>query len=137
MASTIALLLGVAYSVMNLFNVQLSDLYGNYFATVIIHAVGLVCIVPFLIRSGRKEKCKSPWLYSGGILGIVTVMACNLSIPYIGVTVSLVLTLLGQFAASMVIDHFGLLGFQQYRVNKKKIISIGLIVIGAAVMMLW
>ena len=137
MASTIAVLLGVAYSVMNLFNVQLSELYGNYMATVIIHAVGLVCILPFLFVNRKKGTCKSPWLYTGGALGVVTVIACNLSIQYTGVTVTLVLSLLGQFAASMIIDHFGLLGFQKYRINSKKTISVALIVAGAVVMMLW
>lgn len=137
MASFLGVLNGFLYSIMNLFNAQLSTLYGNYLATVIIHVVGLLCVIPFAIVKRRTGKGAPWWMYAGGALGIITVLASNLGIQYTGVTVTLVLALLGQMAASTIIDHFGLFGFKQYKINKKKVISLVLIACGAAVMILW
>ena len=38
---------GALLSIMNTMNAQLSELYGNWASTVMIHAVGLIVLLPF------------------------------------------------------------------------------------------
>ena len=57
---------GALLSVMNLFNAQLSAVYGNWGSTVMIHAVGLLVLLPLAFTWGRP-KGHAPWyLYGGG-----------------------------------------------------------------------
>ena len=108
---------GALLSIMNLMNAQLSAIYGNWAATVMIHLVGLAVLCPFSFGWGRS-KGRAPWyLYGGGLIGIVTVACCNVGISGIGVTANLVLMLLGQLICSTIIDQFGLLGARTVRLS--------------------
>lgn len=128
---------GALLSIMNMMNGQLSGIYGNWGATVIIHTLGLLCVLP-LAFSWAKRRRKAPWyLYGGGFMGIVTVMFVNLSIGVVGVTINLVLMLLGQVVCAAVFDHFGLFSFPKLRLNRLKVIAILVIAIGCACMVIW
>ena len=108
---------GALLSVMNLFNAQLSAVYCNWGSTVLIHAVGLLVLLPLAFTWGRP-KGHAPWyLYGGGLIGIVTVTCCNLAIGGIGVTANLVIMLLGQLTCSTLIDQFGLFGARQVKLS--------------------
>lgn len=129
-------LYGAMLSVMNTFNAQLSGLYGNWGATVMIHVSGLLVLLPFAFTWGRRRG-NAPWyLYAGGLIGIATVVFCNLGISGVGVTANLVLMLLGQLVCSTVIDQFGLLGARVVRVNRGKILALFIMAIGCAAMLL-
>lgn len=128
---------GALLSIMNLMNAQLSAIYGNWAATVMIHLVGLAVLFPFSFGWGRS-KGRAPWyLYGGGLIGIVTVACCNVGISGIGVTANLVLMLLGQLICSTIIDQFGLLGARTVRLSWGRALSLGVIAIGDLVMLLW
>ncbi len=139
MPAVLGVLTGTMFSIMNLFNAQLGQLYGDTYATVLIHIVGLICVLPFTIRCFKNgAKSKAPlWMYIGGALGIITVLTSNLGIMTVGVTVTLVLALLGQLICSMVIDRFGFFGFEKFPFKKEKALSILLIALGAVVMIVW
>lgn len=127
---------GILLSVMNTFNARLSELYGNWGATVMIHLVGLAVLTPPAFTWG-KRRGRAPWyLYSGGLIGIVTVVFVNVGVSGIGVTANLVLMLLGQVACSAMIDHFGFFGARICRVNQDKIIAFALMLLGCAAMLL-
>lgn len=128
---------GALLSVMNLFNAQLSGLYGNWGATVMIHGVGLIVLLPLAFTWGRK-KGRAPWyLYAGGPIGIMTVACCNVGISGIGVTANLVLMLLGQLTCSTIIDQFGLFGTRVTKLTLPRLASLGVIAAGDLVMLLW
>ncbi|HWR23926.1 MAG TPA: DMT family transporter [Feifaniaceae bacterium] len=140
MAGVLSILSGILISVMMLFNGQLSEAYGNAFATVLIHAVGLLCIGAWLMikKQGLKHTLSEPrHLYLGGVIGIATVMLTNLTFSHLGVSLTLVLSLLGQVTVSLVIDSAGLLGAKKVRFEKKKLIGVGLVAAGAAMMLLF
>ena len=140
MARFLSILSGILISVMMLFNGQLSEAYGNALATVLIHAVGLLGIGAWLIvkKQSLKHTLGEPWhLYVGGVIGIVTVMLTNLTFLHLGVSLTLVLSLLGQVVISLVIDAAGLLGAKKVRFEKKKLIGVGLVAAGAVVMLLF
>lgn len=128
---------GALLSVMNLFNAQLSAVYGNWGSTVMIHAVGLLVLLPLAFTWGRP-KGHAPWyLYGGGLIGIVTVTCCNLAIGGIGVTANLVIMLLGQLTCSTLIDQFGLFGARQVKLSAARLVSLLVIAAGDLVMLLW
>ena len=115
---------GALLSVMNPFNAQLSAVYGNWGSTVMIHAVGLLVLLPLAFTWGRS-KGHAPWyLYGGGLIGIVTVTCCNLAIGGIGVTANLVIMLLGQLTCSTLIDQFGLFGARQVKLSAARLVSL-------------
>ena len=128
---------GALLSIMNLMNAQLSAIYGNWAATVMIHLVGLAVLFPFSFGWGRSKGRASWYLYGGGLIGIVTVACCNVGISGIGVTANLVLMLLGQLICSTIIDQFGLLGARTVRLSWGRALSLGVIAIGDLVMLLW
>ncbi len=137
MPAVLGAVVGLMYSVMNLFNAQLSQTYGNSFATVLIHIAGLICVLPLTIKHLLKKQHAPLWMHLGGVLGIFTVITSNLGVTTLGVTVTLSLTLLGQMACSMVFDQFGLWGFVKTKFKWEKAVSLTLIGLGVAVMMLW
>ncbi len=131
---------GILISVMLLFNGQLSGAYGNAFATVLIHITGLVGISMWLAvkKQSLRHTLKEPkHLYLGGIIGVSTVLLTNLTFAHLGVSLTLVLSLLGQIVVSLVIDGAGLLGAKKVQFEKKKLIGVGLVAAGAVLMLLF
>ena len=64
----------------------------------------------------------SPWWYwIGGTMGAFFVTATVILAPRIGGGAMIALTLAGQVAASMALDHFGLLGFPHIAFDGKRL----------------
>lgn len=140
MTEFLSILSGILVSVMLLFNGQLSGVYGNALATVLIHVIGLIGIGAWLAikRQGLRQTLKEPkHLYLGGIIGIATVMLTNLTFIHLGVSLTLVLSLLGQIVISLVIDGTGLLGAKKIRFEKKKLIGVALVAGGSMLMLVF
>ena len=128
---------GVMIAVMILVNGQLSTAWGSWAAAVIIHLVGLgVLLVIFLLRRENPFVRRGMrWgLYLGGAVGAVTTVLTNMATPQIGVSATLALGLLGQTAASAVIDGFGLLGARKARPRVRTALGMALIAAGIWVM---
>lgn len=137
MNNLISTFIGGSIAVMIMFNGTLSNAYGNYTSTVIIHIVGLFSIIIVLIISKSKIRIHNGiplYLYSAGIIGVFTVLFTNLSFSNLGVSITLALGLLGQSVSSIVIDHFGLLQMKVVKFEKKKYIGLFIITFGIFVM---
>lgn len=127
---------GALLPIMNLFNAELSVVYGNWAASVMIHLVGLFVLAPFALTWGRR-RAPAPWYCClGGLIGILTVVFVNVGVSGVGVTGNLVLMLLGQVACSAAVDHFGLLGASVHRINRWKTLAIAVMACGCGVMMM-
>lgn len=140
MAEFLSILSGILISVMLLFNGQLAGTYGNALATVLIHIVGLVAVGIWLAvkKQSLRHTLREPGhLYLGGVIGVATVLLTNLTFAHLGVSTTLVLSLLGQIIASLVIDTAGLLGAKKLAFEKKKLVGIALVTAGAALMLLF
>lgn len=70
------------------------------------------------------------WIWTGGILGAFYVASCVILANKVGAVSMLALILAGQIITSLVLDHFGLLGYQVQPVTMMKIIGIILIIAG-------
>lgn len=114
-------------------NGSLTNFYGTYIATIIIHFVGLMFITIYLKIKGESflPKERLPLYYFlGGVIGVGTTVFNNIAIGTLSISAILALSLFGQSVTSIVIDHFGLMGMPVERFNKKKIIGLIFVLIG-------
>ena len=135
----LAILSGMIITIMNVFNGQLSFYYGEYLAIVIIHLIGLITLIMILII--KKEKItfqnRIPLiLYSGGMIGVFTVLFNVMTVQSLGASLLTVLGLLGQMITSIILEYNGWLGIAQSKLNSKQLMSLMIIIIGIGVMML-
>lgn len=135
----ISVLTGIILAIMIALNGNLGNATGNYVSSVIIHFVGLIGIIIVLIVTKSKIKNLKGipfYMFSGGLIGILTVLSTNISFSNLGVSLTVSLALLGQLITSIVIDHFGYFGLTVTRFEKKKTIGFGIIILGIYVMAL-
>lgn len=98
--------------------------------------VGTVALGAVLLATGQgipwnKAWAASPWWYwIGGTLGAFFVAATVVLAPRIGAGAMVAFTLTGQLAASMLLDHFGLLGFPHIAFDGKRLLGVGLLAVG-------
>ena len=132
----LSLLAGVLISVMVAFNGGLTELYGVYLATVIIHLAGLVLItIITLVKREKPFSRRHAWyLYLGGAMGVFTTVANNLAFGRISISAMLALSLLGESVTGLVVDQFGLMGMPTHPFVKHKLIGLALILGGIAAM---
>jgi len=128
----LSLLMGVLISAMVAFNGGLTERYGVYSATVMIHVVGLLIIIAIVCVKREKFFPKRfPWyLYLGGAIGVLTTVFNNLSFGRISVSAILALGLLGQSLTGLAVDRYGLFGMKKYPLTKDKLLGLALIVVG-------
>lgn len=142
MNKSISLLVGGLIATMILFNGTLSESIGNYSALVIIHLVGFISLVIYMIIKGQtlrltgKEtnKLLPIFLYTAGLVGVFTVLFTNISFNAIGASLTLALGLMGQSVVSILIDHFGLMGMKTHQFKAKKLIGLTIITLGIVIM---
>ena len=71
------------------------------------------------------------WAWLGGLIGASYIIATLELGPKLGAALLLALILAGQMTASLVVDHFGLLGFPQHPINVPRLAGAVLLVVGA------
>lgn len=108
-------------------------------ATVASLLVSLIVITPVLIamRAGTPDLGRAAsgpwWLWIGGIAGVAYITAALILTPRLGAANFIVCVVAGQVVASLVIDHFGLMGLAQKPANLARIAGVALIVAGMLV----
>lgn len=137
MYNLLAVVIGACMAIMIPMNGILSEMTGNYKASVIIHTIGLVAIILVLCITKSKigfQKGIPIYLYSAGAIGVFTVLFMSMSFSALGVSMTIALSLLGQSITSIVIDHFGLLGMKVMKFEQKKLIGLLFISSGIIIM---
>ena len=128
-----SIIAGILTSSMITVNGNLTNFYGSYTASVIIHFIGLIGLTLYLIikKQAFIPKERLPFYYFlGGAIGVGTTVFNNMAFGTLSVSAILALTLLGQSITSIIIDHFGLLGMPVERFNKKKLFGLSFVLIG-------
>jgi transporter family-2 protein len=139
MAQGLSVLAGILISVMVVINGQLTETYGIYSATVMIHVVGLLFISTLVAvkRKSLKPAKKLPfYFYLGGAVGVGTVVFNNMAFGHISISAILALGLLGQILTSLVVDQFGFFNMARHPFSARKLPGIALVIVGIACM-LW
>lgn len=132
-----AVFIGILVSLMVLCNGMLAQYYGNSTSLVILHSVGLINIIIYLVLKKEKLRInrKIPfYLFLGGAVGVILVSFNNLCFQAIGVSLTIALGLFGQTFMSIVVDHLGLFGMKKHPFNINKLVGLSLIFIGIFVM---
>lgn len=131
-----ALIAGMALPTQFSINAQLRTLVGSpILASTISFIVGSIAllILSFFSQGTKFNKVwiEAPWwIWTGGLLGAFYVVATIILIPRIGAASTVAFILTGQILASVLIDHFGLLGVQIQPVTLYKLIGVSFIIIG-------
>jgi bacterial/archaeal transporter family-2 protein len=73
-------------------------------------------------------------LYLGGVFGFIIIASLAFVFPRIGAAYAIALMVGGQCIAALVIDHFGLMGMPPDPLTAQRVIGVGLVAAGAAVM---
>ena len=85
--------------------------------------------------SGTFFPPETPWsYYVGGLCGFAVILSLALAFPRIGAGVAIALVVLGQGAAALAIDHFGLLGMPTEPVTVARIA--GLVLVGGGIVLI-
>ena len=135
--SVIAFFIGILLPVQVGVNVELArHIHSPVFAALISFLVGSIC----LIFSAVVMKTPFPtwvnvismpsWLWTGGLIGALVVLGSILAGPKIGALSLVSLLLAGQLIASIIIDHYGWLGFSFHKMNFQSLLGVILLVGG-------
>ena len=81
---------------------------------------------PSLERAGAAPW----WVWVGGLLGAFYVLGSVVTGPKLGAATLVALILAGQAAASLTVDHFGLVGFEENPITPGRIAGIALVAAG-------
>jgi transporter family-2 protein len=80
--------------------------------------------------SGEKLAGAPWWVWIGGILGAFYVLGSVVTAPKLGAATLVALILAGQAVASLTVDHFGLVGFDENPVTPGRLLGIALVAAG-------
>jgi transporter family-2 protein len=131
-----ALAIGAAVAAQAPLNSQLGRHVGGLPATTIALGISFLCLFALTLIAGElagfKDLGKPPLhvLIGGGIVGALYVGSIVWTVRALGVTGLSVVTLAGQFAAALAIDHFGWLGVDRSEVTVAKLAGVALVAAG-------
>ncbi|MNQ74625.1 hypothetical protein D3C85_893890 [compost metagenome] len=137
MPLSIAVLAGAAVPFQAGSNAALGRALGHpLWATVTSLAVSLLLVLPVLLAMRPSlpafgNAVQGPWwLWFGGIAGVIYITAALMLTPRLGAASFIVCVIAGQMLSSLLIDHFGLMGFTEKPANIGRIAGVLLMVAG-------
>jgi bacterial/archaeal transporter family-2 protein len=120
-------------------NAQLAAWLGSPVrATFVSFAVGtallLVAVALFSrgVAEGRDLGAAPWWVWVGGLLGAFYVLGSVVTAPKLGAAALFAFILAGQAVASLAVDHFGWVGFDENPITPGRLLGIALVAAGVA-----
>ena len=133
----IGLLVGITMTIQGILNTALANrvgVYGSVFIGVVIN-FSLITLIMLITPGSFPIRNLPGWnkwyLYLGGVLGIFILTAIIIILPRLGATRGFIYIIGGQLVASIIFDHFGLLGMEKAPLNPIKLLGILFFVVGA------
>lgn len=130
----IAFAAGFGLIVQTGFNMALRTSLGHAaLASLVNFLVGTLGLAAVLLATrvawpARGALAATPaWAWFGGLLGAFYVTAITVVGPRLGATLLLALTVLGQLVASVIVDHYGWLGFPQHTLTYTRVLGVMLL----------
>jgi transporter family-2 protein len=124
---------GATMSVQAGINVQLQQHWAGspVLAAAVSFAVGtlalLVYVLVMRIPIPPLPAKITPWHWAGGFLGAYLVSVTVYVAPRLGATTMVALVLAGQVGVSLLLDHFGLVGYAQKAVTWQRLVGVALV----------
>jgi len=109
-------------------------------AAVVNFVVGLIALGAVAAAAGSRWTPGSAsvvpaWAWFGGVLGALYVACTTVLGPRLGAAALLSLTLAGQMAAALVVDHYGVIGFPQAPITPARLLGAALLLAGVLLIM--
>lgn len=134
----LAILAGAALPVQTGVNSTLRGTVGHpLWATIISFGVGALTVGALLLILRVPVPLELPplgWKWLGGSLGVIYVCLSLILAPRLGAASLVATVVAGQLVTSVVLDHFGWLGFPQHLVSAPRLL--GAVLLGAGVWLL-
>ena len=137
----LAVLVGLFLPVQAGVNAQLRLALGHPLTTALVSfLVGAVAlaILAMIARvpvpTARAVAEVPAWQWIGGLLGAVYIAAAVILAPRLGAATMIASVVAGQMLASLVLDHFGWIGFTQHPASGARVAGVVLIVAGVLLM---
>lgn len=134
---TVAIAVGAAVPMQSAVNAQMGrtlghPLYGALANTSVATLILLALALAFRVQAPKLGDAASGpwWLWSGGLVGAAFVFGALFVAPRIGAASFAAATIFGTVAASLLIDHFGLLGFPLQPVSLARLAGAGCVLAG-------
>jgi transporter family-2 protein len=135
-ALVVALVIGGVVALQGPLNSQLARSVGGLPATTVALGISFVSVLLLAVSLGQIGQLgdigQAPWytIVGGGLVGGLFVASIVWTIRALGVTGLSAATLAGQFAAALVIDHFGWLGVEKSPITVSKLAGVALLAAG-------
>lgn len=134
--AALALLAGIATTLQASANAGLSQRVGLGAALVLNTLIVLAGALVFFVARGPHANffpAGTPWaLYIGGACGFVIILCLAFVFPKIGAAWAIALVVLGQSAAALAIDHYGLLGMPKDPITLPRVAGLALLALGVS-----
>jgi transporter family-2 protein len=136
-----ALLAGAMLPIQFGINAQLATWVGGSLraalVSFVVGAIGLLAATLLLARGWPDRAGDAPWwVWIGGLLGAFYVLGSIVTAPKLGAATLVALILAGQAVASLLVDHYGWVGFDEHPVTPLRIAGIVLLAGGVALVRL-
>jgi transporter family-2 protein len=125
-------------------NAQLAEYLGSPLrAALVSFVVGVVVLLPLVLVFVRglptadRVSAAPWWAWLGGALGAFYVAGSITSAPRLGAVTLIAVILAGQAVASLVVDHFGMVGFDEHPATLGRFAGIVLIALGVVLVRLF
>ncbi len=135
----LAALAGMLSSIQSGANGELGRLLGNPFSVVLVSlsiSLAFTLVAVLFTRTeawGFDHLTQAPWwAWVGGICGAVFVLSQPLAAPRLGAAPYISITVTASVVASVVLDHFGLLGFSEHPASIWRVIGAALMIAGVS-----
>lgn len=132
MAVFVSICAGISVVLSRTVNARLSEKIGALRGSLINHLVGLpitVFILLFMIGSGHETLSVSvqaqPWMFTGGLLGVMVILLCNLTVLRVAAFQLTILTFVGQVFTGILLDFVFLGNYSETSLISGVIIAFG------------
>lgn len=133
----LAILVGIALPVQAGVNAQLRATLGHPLTTAFASfltgtlALGLVLVLARIPIPAARVAAQAPaWQWVGGVLGAGYIAAAVVMAPRLGAATMIASVVAGQMLASLLLDHFGWVGFSQHAITPARLVGAALVILG-------
>ncbi len=133
----LAILVGIALPVQAGVNAQLRISLGHPLVAAFVSflvgtlALGLLLVVLRIPLPGARTAAATPgWQWIGGLFGAAYIAAAVVLAPRLGAATMIAAIVAGQMLASVVLDHFGWVGFNVHVASPARIAGVILVIVG-------
>ena len=126
---------GIAVAIQPSINGRLAQRIGVVESACISFAVGTLALLVVAVVAGqgsfRGLSSARWWELTGGFLGAMFVTLTILVVPRIGTASAMAATIAAQLLTGLLLDHFGLFGFQTIPIDGRRALGVALLLLGA------